>query len=215
MRRVLYLSQLVGPEDPRRADAPSEGHTIPPVFAALGAAVDVHDVTLGAAPDPSGYDGVVVGGSFGSANDREPWRVTLQGWLATHQDVPLLGICGGHQLLARALGGVVETSPGPQYGVYPLDLPGIPGFPGRVLQLHSERVSAAPADAEVWASDAMGIQALRYGPARWTVQFHPEADDALPRYVGRSRGLDDVAWVELGAARDGGRLLLAAWLAAL
>jgi GMP synthase-like glutamine amidotransferase len=213
MKRILYLSQLVGPADPRRSDAPSEARTVPPVLAALGAAAVVHDVTLAPAPDPHEYDGVIVGGSFGSANDREPWRVALQGWLATHQDVPLLGICGGHQLLARALGGMVETSPGPQYGVYPLDLPGVPGFSGRVLQLHSERVVAVPAGATLWAADEMGIQALRYGPARWTVQFHPEADEALPHYVARTRDLDAGTWTELGAARHDGQRLLAAWLA--
>jgi len=219
MKRILYLSQLVGPADPRRADAPSEARTVPPVLAALGATVVVHDVTLAPAPNlhdddaPHAYDGVIVGGSFGSANDREPWRVALQSWLATHQDVPLLGICGGHQLLARALGAVVETSPGPQYGVYPLDLPGVPGFSGRVLQLHSERVAAVPAGATLWAADEMGIQALRYGPARWTVQFHPEADEALPHYVARTRGLDATTWAELGAARRDGQRLLAAWLA--
>ncbi|MDP2306952.1 MAG: type 1 glutamine amidotransferase [Pseudomonadota bacterium] len=215
MRRILYLSQLVGPADPRRADAPSEAHTVPPVLAALGAHALVHDVTLEPAPDPDGYDGVIVGGSFGSANDREPWRVALEGWLATHRAVPLLGICGGHQLLARALGGVVDVAPRPQYGVYPLDLPGVPGFPGVVLQLHTERVAVPPADAELWAADEAGIQALRYGAARWTVQFHPEADEALPRYVGRSRGLDDTTWSDLGTAQAGGRALLTAWLAAL
>ncbi len=213
MKRILYLSQLVDPADPRRAEVPAEAVTVPGLLAGFDVTVVVHDATLAPPPDPRGYDGVMVGGSFGSANDEAPWRVALREWLAVHRAVPLFGICGGHQLLARALGGTVEVSPGPQQGVYPLDLPGVPGFTGRVVQLHSERVAVPPDGAEVWATDAMGIQALRYGPARWSVQFHPEMDAPLARLAGTFSGLDETAWGELDVAVAGGRALLGAWFA--
>jgi GMP synthase (glutamine-hydrolysing) len=212
--RLLYLSQLLDPADPRRATTPREADTMPPIFAALGATLVVHDATLAPPPPPDGFDGVVVGGSFGSANDTEPWRVALREWLDHHLDVPLFGICGGHQLLARALGAVVERAPAPQLGVFPLALD-LPGFLGQVVQLHGERVAAPPPGAEVWASDDMGIQALRYGPTRWTTQFHPEMDAALARMAGAMSGMHDADWDvgALAAAVVGGRAMLVAWLA--
>jgi GMP synthase-like glutamine amidotransferase len=215
MKRLLYVSQLADASDARRGATTLEAASVTAVFTGLGAELVRHDATLGAPPDPTGFDGVVVGGSFGSANHEEPWRIALREWLGAHRSIPLFGICGGHQLLARALGGTVGVAPGPQLGVYPLDLPGVPGFTGRVVQLHFERVEVPPEGAEVWATDEMDIQALRYGPTRWTVQFHPEMDDAIARYAGTANGLDDRAWAELDVAVAGGRVLLAAWVAAL
>jgi GMP synthase (glutamine-hydrolysing) len=217
VKRILYVSQLADPADPRRLLAPPESETVPPLLAALGATVVVHDATLAPAPSPAGFDGVMVGGSFGSANDREAWRVVLEDWLATHRDVPLLGICGGHQLLARALGGTVEVAPIVQLGVFPLDLTGVEGYGGVVLQLHAERVAAPPAGAHVWAEDDNGIQALRYGPARWTTQFHPEMNGETARAAGLLAGMAEEEWevATLELAVRGGRALVAAWLAAL
>ncbi len=215
---VLYVSQLAGAEHPRRAAVLVEGIEIPRILAGFGVRVSLHDATLAPPPDPGPFDGVVVGGSFGSANDPEPWRADLAGWLATHQAVPLLGICGGHQLLARALGGVVEVAPGPQTGVYPLALPGIPGFTGCVVQMHNDRVAVPPAGAEVWSTDEMGIQALRYGPHRWTFQFHPEMDRPLlvaAEAVPAEPADAPPAWVGLDDAIEGGRAILRAWLATL
>jgi GMP synthase (glutamine-hydrolysing) len=211
MPRLLYVSQLAGPEHPRRAVMDVERAEIPRVFSALGASVVVHDATAAPPPAPHDFDGVVVGGSLGSANDAEPWRIALRDWLATHRDIDLFGICGGHQLLAVALGGTVEVAPNPQMGVYPLTLPGVPGHAGSVVQMHSDRVASAPDGAEVWAVDAMGIQALRYGPRRWTFQFHPEIDRRLLEAAGTPIE-DPRAWEGLDDAARGGHALLRAWL---
>jgi len=214
MLQLLYVSQLVGPEDPRRSVADVEAAGIPRIFAALGAAVTVHDATAGPPPDPAAFDAVVVGGSFGSANDEEPWRAALREWLATHRDIALFGICGGHQLLARALGGIVEVAPGPQMGIFPLELRDVPGFGGCVVQLHRDRVAAPPEGAEVWAADGMGVQALRYGALRWTTQFHPEMDASLLA-AAEPFDPDAEAWEGRDVAFEGGRALLRAWLDAV
>lgn len=211
MPHLLYVSQLAGPEHPRRAAMDVERAEIPRVFAGLDATVVVHDATAAPPPAPHAFDAVVVGGSFGSANDTEPWRLALRDWLATHRDVHLFGICGGHQLLAVALGGTVEVAPGPQMGVYPLTLPGVPGYGGTVVQMHNDRVATPPDGAEVWATDEMGIQALRYGPLRWTFQFHPEMDQRLLE-AASALDEDPPAWAGLDVAVEGGRALLRAWL---
>ncbi len=218
MKRILYVSQLADALDPRRARVPRAADTVAPVFWSLGAEAIVHDATEAPPPPLLGFDGVVVGGSFGSANDTEPWRLALGSWLAAHTAIPLLGICGGHQLLARALGGAVDTAPGPQFGVFPLELPGVPGFGGTVVQLHGERVRVPPLGAEVWAADEMGIQALRYGPTRWTTQFHPEMDALVARLAREIAGTPPEApeaWEHVDGAVRSGRAVLAAWLAAL
>lgn len=192
-----------------------EVQKMPGILAGLGLDHVFHDATLSPPPSPEGFDAVIVGGSFGSANDTEPWRLALREWLLAHPDVPFFGICGGHQLLAKAHGATIEPCPASQIGVYPLELCGVPGFRGRVLQLHHERVAAAPPGATVWATDAMGIQALRFGPERWTVQFHPEMDNALAREAASASGHDASAWEGLDCAVAGGRAILEAWIAAV
>lgn len=215
MPRVLYISELADLADPRRPVVELERASVLTVFAELGAECHVHDAVLGLPPDPVGFDGVILGGSFGSANDEEPWRVALREWLLTVPHAPLLGICGGHQLLARAHGGVVERMEEAQMGVYPLELAEVPGFGGRVVQLHGERVSVPPEGAEVWATDEAGIQALRYGPRRWTVQFHPEMEEHVVRHAGENNQVPEEAWAGLDAALSSGRAVLRAWLATL
>ena len=211
--KVLYISQLADPADPRRPAAMLEHTQIPLILQRLGLDHDFHDATVAEPPSADEYDAVILGGSFGSANDEEPWRLVLKDWLLRHTHLPFFGICGGHQLLAKALGAAIERCPSSQIGVYPLDVSGIPGFRGHVLQLHHERVAAAPPGAEVWATDDMGIQALRFGPARWTVQFHPEMDETLAREAASASGHDASAWAELELAVHGGRALLEAWIA--
>ena len=212
--RVLFLSQLMSHDHPRRSMLPDERVIMPPLFTELGADVHVVDASYERLPDPRSYAGVVVGGSAGSVHDTEPWRRQLGEWMGTWQDVPLLGICGGHQLLAHALGSRVLKMSRPQVGVHPLQLPGIPGFSGWVMQMHSEHVADVPPGASVWAEDAAGIQALRFPGHRWTVQFHPELQEKMVPSLGRSMGATAESWPEreVHAAVLDGKALIRAWL---
>ncbi|HEX2881739.1 MAG TPA: gamma-glutamyl-gamma-aminobutyrate hydrolase family protein, partial [Polyangiaceae bacterium] len=64
-------------------------------------------------PEPSALAGAIVTGSASSVTDREPW--TLRGEELLRQlvaaQVPVLGICYGHQMLGQALGGSVQKNP--------------------------------------------------------------------------------------------------------
>lgn len=132
---------------------------------------------------------VVLGGSMGAYDDADcPWlpdtRALLRSGVAS--GVPTLGICLGHQLLAVALGGVVEKAPdGPYIGVVTLaavpasadePLLGALTFPTRTARWNGDVVTSLPASAVPVAADASGrVQAARFGPSAWGLQFHPEA----------------------------------------
>ena len=97
-------------------------------------------------------------------------------------DVPILGICYGHQLMARSLGGEVEATGGREYGGTVLNVAD-PGFLLRdlapredVWMSHGDAVTRAPGGFRVTATtDATPIAAME-DPARglFGVQFHPE-----------------------------------------
>jgi GMP synthase-like glutamine amidotransferase len=215
VRRVLYVSQLCAFDHPDRHRYADESVSAPDVFAALGVQLTFVDVTRDPLPDPSGWEAVVVGGSLGSANDPEPWRRGLEAWMAACRR-PLFGICGGHQLLARALGGRVEPMGHRQSGVHPLALPDVPGFRGSVLQMHGDHVTALPACAEPWAHDGVCLQAARYPNHTWTVQFHPEVPAVLARHIRDNPVGEPVSgdWSDASIERaaEDGRAILRAWI---
>ena len=100
-------------------------------------------------------------------------------------DVPILGICYGHQLLAATLpGGVVEPSHSREYGLANLQLAGpsingiFAGFPAssRVWMSHGDSVVTLPNGFDVLgATEECPVAAMGNSERRiFGVQFHPE-----------------------------------------
>lgn len=88
-------------------------------------------------------------------------------------DIPLVGICFGHQIIAQALGGKVEKFAGGwAAGRTMYD------WNGETLALnawHQDQVTELPADASVFATnDFCRHAALVYGNRVFTTQPHPE-----------------------------------------
>lgn len=145
-----------------------------------------------AVPDLDGYDGLIVLG--GPMNCDE---VTRYRHLATEVNAirtavgdgkPVLGICLGAQLLARALGAPVTRNPRKEIGWYDL----IPTDEGRrdplfrhfdevekVFQWHGDTFAIPPGAMHLARSEACAHQAFRYGANAYGLQFHLEVDEPM------------------------------------
>ncbi len=140
----------------------------------------------------AGYDGMVVMGGPMSASDTHlPFiadEIALLK-LAISADFPLLGICLGAQLLAKAAGAVIMPSPVHELGWYPLykttDAADDPLFAGladdglTVFQWHGETFTLPAAATLIATHPQVPHQAFRIGSSQYGLQFHIEVDGAI------------------------------------
>ncbi|WP_247003474.1 type 1 glutamine amidotransferase [Halosolutus gelatinilyticus] len=149
----------------------------------LDASLAEFDVTEGEVPDGFDFDGAVVTGSRSSVYWDEEWIETTKEWVrgAIDRELPILGICWGHQLLADVLGGTVEAM-----GVYEVGYSEIEHggdsrlFDGisrefTVFTSHYDAVTELPPGAESLAENEYSNHGFRRGRV-FGVQFHPEYD---------------------------------------
>lgn len=102
-----------------------------PHWIRVAAGLEEHETVVvdvehgGALPDPHAFAGVLVTGSAAFVTDHAEWSERSAAWLrqTAHDDLPVFGICYGHQLLAHALGGEVAYNPaGRESGTIELEL---------------------------------------------------------------------------------------------
>ncbi|WP_092504930.1 type 1 glutamine amidotransferase [Agrococcus jejuensis] len=100
---------------------------------------------------------------------------------AVEADVPVLGLCLGHQILGVALGAEHRAGAVDETGLLPVDVvaadPWLGGFTGelRPMQWHSDVVGLPTGATLVATNDLVPVQAFRYGSALG-LQFHLEVD---------------------------------------
>ncbi len=157
-------------------------------FARHETTVDRVELHAGASfPDLESVDGVVaLGGSMGSyQDDQYPYLTAEKAYLrrAVEQDLPVLGICLGSQLLADALGGRVYLAARGEAGVVAIELteegrlsPMIGHLSGWGFQAHQDTFEIPP-DAVLLAHSQLFPQAFSLGSALG-IQFHAETDAA-------------------------------------
>lgn len=144
-------------------------------------------VVDGRPPDgPEAFDAVMVfGGAMHPDQDAEhPWLPQeaeyLRATLEAH--VPLLGVCLGSQMIARAAGSGVGPAAAPEVGWHELELtsagredPVVGTLPPRVTAMQWHYYAwRLPDGAELLARSDASPQAYRLGDRVWGVQFHPE-----------------------------------------
>lgn len=142
-------------------------------------------------PDsPTDADGWLITGSKYGAYEEHSWIPPLETFLrdALANEIPVAGICFGHQILAQAMGGMVVNSD-KGWGLGPQDYELInspswltnPISTFRTNAVHQDQVVTTPENTTVLArNDFCEFAALAYGdpeaPIALTVQPHPEFD---------------------------------------
>lgn len=143
--------------------------------------------------------GLLISGSVHSVYEQLEWMQALEACIRTHQaaQIPILGICFGHQILAHALGGKVSRLPhNREFGCQPVYLtpqglahPWLRDFPSgsSTLQSHQDHVATLPPGAQgLGSSSTTEHQIFSLGNALG-VQFHPEYSPDTLRIIARSR----------------------------
>ncbi|KAI1866907.1 hypothetical protein JX265_007483 [Neoarthrinium moseri] len=168
-------------------------------------------------PDPASFDLIVFGGANVDARRSHPWILKLHDFLRElvlrHPNKKVLGICWGHQTIARVFGGEIADMDVPEMGVTTIELTdaGRQFFPHATssgvlsIQQHHRREVALPGKG--FRQLAFENQVLiNEKNSILTLQGHPEKDaqtarlrmhDSM-RWYGFD-ALDEKSWAKLDA----------------
>jgi GMP synthase-like glutamine amidotransferase len=159
-----------------------------PEVVAAGHDLEVRSVPAGLDRD-GGADAILVfgGAMHADEEERHPWLLEEHRFLvdALEREVPVLGVCLGAQLLAKAAGASVHPAPEPEIGWLPVELsaageadPVFAGAPARfaAFQWHHYTYDVPPDGVELARSDVCS-QAFRLRAAVG-IQFHAEITES-------------------------------------
>lgn len=157
--------------------------------AVAGATVEVRRAPQEDLPPSAGkYDRIVLSGSLTPASEDAPWIARLEEFIrsAVGERKPVLGVCYGHQIVARALGGkhLVRRGDRPEFGWARIEVVSetrlFKGLPGvfHSFQSHFDEVIEPPPGARrVAKSEDCPVQAYEFDAMPvFGIQFHPERD---------------------------------------
>lgn len=201
----LLVVKHVPWEGPHRILEASDGLVVKTVEPLAGMALPPHEDVAGA---------LFMGGPMNVDEvERYPGLAVEREWLAeaVAREMPVLGICLGAQLLARALDARVKPGERPEIGFAEIEVfdatdPIVGPLAPRaeVLHWHGDVFDLPPGATSLARSSQTEHQAFRYRCA-WGLLFHPEADAALVE-----------TWLaEPAMAEEAGRALGAEAVAAL
>lgn len=153
-------------------------------FDMFNALLDGHDfaftnyaVVDGVFPDSvHEHDGWLITGSRHGAYEDHPWIPPLETFIRDVRaaEIPMVGVCFGHQIMAQALGGKVIKFGG-LWGVGCKEYERPDGSTIRLLAMHQDQVVVKPPEADVLLqSDLSRYAALSYSGKAISFQPHPE-----------------------------------------
>jgi len=187
----------------------------------------VYDVCHGEMP--ARYDaceGYVITGSRRSVYENEAWIHALADFvreLHQHQH-KLVGICFGHQMIAHALGGVVQKSErGWGIGIKPVQISQKKAWmqPNHdtyhLLLSHQDQVEVLPDGAECLGGNAhCPISMMGVGEHFFSVQAHPEFSKEFANALMESRieriGIETVREAQATLQMDTDEALMGKWI---
>jgi GMP synthase (glutamine-hydrolysing) len=164
-------------------------HRIRDAFAPETRVLEVEALAGDPLPSLEEVDGIVaMGGPMGAVDTEAHPQLAAEVDLlaaAVERQIPVLGICLGAQLLARALGAEVRPGPRREIGFASIrvtdpddPLIGALAPEATVLHWHGDVFDLPEGARSLASSPVTDHQAFRYGNA-WGVLFHPEADAAM------------------------------------
>lgn len=178
---ILQAGRAPEPLLRERSDYPD---LLQALLGAAGASFAVYPVLDDTFPGSAeAADAWLITGSPHGANDGLPWIGRLETFVREIRATgrPLAGICFGHQLIAKALGGRVERHTD-GWGVGPTTYRGEDGATVTLNAWHQDQVTEPPAGARtVLTAPGCRHAALSYDGRTFTVQAHPEFTDTFFR----------------------------------
>ncbi|MFK7940728.1 MAG: type 1 glutamine amidotransferase [Roseovarius sp.] len=168
----------------------------PSLSEAKWSSVAVHDGE--ALPDPQLYQGYLITGSRYGVYDDLPWMAPLSEFIRDLKtlEIPVIGVCFGHQIMAHAFGGRVEKSDAgwvlgaETYGDQ------------TAFAMHQDQVlDVPPCASTVVGSARCGIAQIEYEFPAMSVQYHPEFSAAFMASLLDLYGNDEIHPKLIEAAR--------------
>ncbi|MBL4667016.1 MAG: type 1 glutamine amidotransferase [Sneathiella sp.] len=146
---------------------------------------EVYAVVDGVFPNgPEDCDGWIITGSVHGVYEAHDWIKPLEEFIRrlVASNIPTMGICFGHQIMAQAMGGLVEKHPS-GWGIGVQEYSDLEtGEKAKLLAFHQDQIIEPPKNTTTThTSDFCQYAGLRYSNTCFSLQPHPEHTIAFSR----------------------------------